>query len=87
MKDTKPTPKAEHHYFCSSSSSFAWDNSLLACLTRIADEDSQYEFISGCNVWRVPGDESVEYSIQYFAPQIEGAEYIGFTPYKGKDNA
>ena len=30
------------------------------------------------NVWMVPGPESAEYQIEYYAPQVEGSIWIAF---------
>lgn len=80
MKDRKI-----FHWFVSSAFHWRTGYNLRLLLVDIAKRDKQLyadkkKFVDherGVSVWRVPGEETIKYSIENFNPMVEGALYIG----------
>lgn len=75
----------QFHWFVSSAFHWRTGYNLRAILAEIskadkamyADKKKYKEHERGVSVWRVPGPNTINYEINYFNPQVEGALYIG----------
>lgn len=73
------------HWFVSSAFHWRTGYNLRLILAEISkadravygDKKKYKEHERGVSVWRVPGPETIKYSIEYFNPMVEGALYIG----------
>jgi hypothetical protein len=61
-----------HHFFSSSVATWKVGYDLEGLIKHMKKE--KYPF----NVYLVPGPETAEYKIEYFAPQVEGTVWLGF---------
>ena len=69
----------QYHYFTSSFLNWAVSNSLSDCLRKQkkADRNGPSFKADVCNVYRVPCAKSENYKIDFYAPQVEGTEWVG----------
>lgn len=73
------------HWFVSSAFHWRTGYNLRLILAEISkadkamygDKKKYKEHERGVSIWRVPGEETINYEINYFNPQVEGALYIG----------
>ena len=73
------------HWFVSSAFHWRTGYNLRLILAEISkadravykDKKKYKEHERGVSVWRVPGEETINYKINYFNPQVEGALYCG----------
>lgn len=80
MKDRKM-----FHWFVSSAFHYRTGYNLRLILVEIAKADKQLykdkkkfkEHERGVSIWRVPGESTITYEIEYFNPMVEGALYCG----------
>ncbi len=77
--------KKMFHWFVSSAFHYRTGYNLRTMLVEIAKADKQlyrdkkkfkgHEL--GVSIWRVPGEETINYGIENFNPMVEGALFIG----------
>ena len=71
--------KKDFHFFTSSALHWNTHEDLLKCLTRQKRMDtakSQMYQATFCNVYKVPLPADAKYSIDHYAPEVEGTEFI-----------
>lgn len=62
------------HFFASSIATWATTTKYLDLRDLISlMETEPYRY----NLWRVPGDHDAVYSIEHYAPKVEGAVWLG----------
>lgn len=79
------TEHDKFHWFVSSAFHWRTGYNLRLILAEISkadravysDKKKYKEHERGVSIWRVPGEETIKYEINYFNPQVEGALYIG----------
>jgi hypothetical protein len=73
LTTTNTNRKGEtHHFFVSSGIEWRVGTDVAALITRFKKSDWPF------NVWMVPGAENTAYQIENYAPQVEGAVWLGF---------
>jgi len=73
------------HWFVSSAFHWRTGYNLRLILAEISkadravysDKKKYKDHERGVSIWRVPGEETIKYSINYFNPMVEGALYCG----------
>jgi hypothetical protein len=60
-----------HHFFASSLGSWRVGTDVVALIASMKRENLPF------NVWLVPLEKSADYEISFYAPQVEGAIWIG----------
>lgn len=73
-----------YHWFTSSALHWRAHNSLREVIRRqeSADLRGSGGLRPACyNIWRVPGDASESYDIEYYQPKVDGAELIETVEY------
>ena len=78
-KKLKPNMIEEGHFFLSSVATWRTGTDLIALLAYMKREG--YPF----SVWWVPVPVDMEYSIKFYAPQIEGSIQMMIYDYEGED--
>ena len=76
------TEKPDNHFFASSIAQWATttDERDLRDLIKLMDQDG-YAY----SLFLVPGPHDAEYSINFYQPQVEGTQWVGFfEPKKSK---
>jgi hypothetical protein len=79
------TDHDKFHWFVSSAFHWRTGYNLRLILAEISkadravykDKKKYKDHEKGVSIWRVPGEETIKYSINYFNPQVEGALYCG----------
>jgi len=82
MKKAKLTFKSsesQFHFYASSAATWVTGEDPEALLERIRKEDGNK---LGHSLWFVPVSEDTPYEIEMYAPQVEGAVYLGYYGYK-----
>lgn len=74
--------KKSFHWFVSSAFHWRTGYNLRTMLVDIHKQDKRVgklakDFEQSVSIWRVPGEETIKYEIEYFQPRVEGALYCG----------
>lgn len=75
---------AVHLYHWFASTAYGWSVAEADELASIARSVPRVPSTVGFILWRVPGPSSREYTIDHYAPQVEGTECFGFQRFKRK---
>ena len=66
-----------HHFYASSFCTWKTGDDMREVIAHMEKEGYEY------TLWYVPADNSANYEIKYYAPQVEGSFVLGtFTPKK-----
>jgi hypothetical protein len=66
-----------HHFYASSFCTWKTGSDMREVIAHMEKEGNEY------TLWYVPADETNNYQIKYYAPQLEGSFVLGtFTPKK-----
>lgn len=63
----------EWHYFVTTITDWTAGKTLLEAVNRLPKPSIDFPYLA---IWRVPGPKDAGYSIEMYAPNVEGAELI-----------